>query len=152
MTASLTTPTEWVFVIATGPYSMPDSSTHWLPVISPAPFSEKIPAKHVESCWPRGSTAVTPVRTAAAPSPQTSVSWPTSTPVTSVIALSGPGRPSKGTPSARARGRCCWEPLLLATGVGQGAAASLCQCWVTRLSRQVRRRNRSAIGGAEQRL
>src|ERR1700730_15338369 len=33
-----------------------------------------------------------------------SVVWPTSTPFTSVMALFGPGAPSKGTPKSRARG------------------------------------------------
>ena len=33
-----------------------------------------------------------------------SVVWPTSTPLTSVMALLGPGVPSKGTPRSRARG------------------------------------------------
>src|SRR5271165_4389295 len=53
--------------------------------------------------------AVTPVRTgplptSSLPSPEMSVVWPTSTPRTSVIALLGPGVPSKGTPRSRARG------------------------------------------------
>ena len=41
------------------------------------------------------------------PSPEMSVVKPTSTPATSVIALSGPGVPSNGTPRSRARGFCC---------------------------------------------
>src|SRR5260370_28990357 len=53
--------------------------------------------------------AVTPVRTgplptSSFPSPEISVACPTSTPRTSVIALLGPGAPSKGTPRSRARG------------------------------------------------
>ena len=53
--------------------------------------------------------AVTPVRTgplptSSLPSPEISVVWPTSTPLTSVMALLGPGVPSKGTPRSRARG------------------------------------------------
>ena len=51
-------------------------------------------------------TEGTPVRTASLPSPRTMVLWPTSTPFTSVIALSGPGVPSKITPRSRARGFC----------------------------------------------
>src|SRR5579864_7849711 len=56
--------------------------------------------------------AVTPVRTgplpiSSLPSPEISVVWPTSTPFTSVMALLGPGVPSKGTPRSRARGLVC---------------------------------------------
>src|SRR2546430_4389105 len=54
-----------VLVIMTGPSRKPDSSTHAVPVISPLPFSDHQPAKtglFIES-FPRGSTAVTPVRT-----------------------------------------------------------------------------------------
>ncbi len=39
ISASCTTPTLWVFVIATGVVSCPDSRTHSSPVISPLPFS-----------------------------------------------------------------------------------------------------------------
>ncbi len=54
---------------------------------------------------PRGRMAVTPVRTLR-PSARSSISvtCPTVTPATSVIAFSGPGVPSKGTPRSRARG------------------------------------------------
>src|ERR1019366_4872819 len=53
--------------------------------------------------------AVTPVRTGPSPTfnfplPEMSVVCPTSTPLTSVMALFGPGVPSKGTPRSRARG------------------------------------------------
>src|SRR6185436_20185668 len=56
--------------------------------------------------------AVTPVRTGplptfSGPSPEMSVVTPTSTPEMSVIALSGPGVPSNGTPRSRARGLPC---------------------------------------------
>src|SRR5271157_4516348 len=56
--------------------------------------------------------AVTPVRTGplptmSLPEPEMSVVWPTSTPFTSVMALLGPGVPSKGTPRSRARGLGC---------------------------------------------
>src|SRR5688500_20271838 len=44
MTASRTTPTLWVLVIMTGPYSRPDSLTHVVPVISPLPFWLNQPA------------------------------------------------------------------------------------------------------------
>ena len=57
---------------------------------------------------PRGSTAVTPVRTGplpttSLPSPSMSVVCPTSTPCTSVMAFNGPGVPSNGMPRSRAR-------------------------------------------------
>src|SRR6266403_4859014 len=111
MTASRTTPTLWVLVIITGPSRNPDSSTQVVPVISPLPFSDHHPANtglFIESL-PRGRTAVTPVRTGplptcSFPSPEMSVVCPTVTPETSVIAFSGPGGPSNGTPRSRARG------------------------------------------------
>src|SRR6516162_6894347 len=110
MTASRTTPTLWVFVIITGPSRNPDSSTQVVPVISPLPFWVNQPANtgSVDSL-PRGRIAVTPVLTGPTPagdavSPEINVVWPTSTPLTSVMAFSGPGTPSKGTPRLRARG------------------------------------------------
>src|SRR4029077_9167647 len=94
ITASRTTPTLWVFVIITGPSRNPDSSTQVVPVISPLPFCEYQPANEKRSMeWlPRGSTAVTPVRTGPLPTtslplPEMSVVCPTRTPSTSVIAL-----------------------------------------------------------------
>src|SRR5215467_12036161 len=76
ITASRATPTEWVLVMTTGPSRKPDSSTQVVPVISPLPFCEYQPAK--EKCCmdsaPRGSTAVTPVRTG--PLPTTSLPLP----------------------------------------------------------------------------
>src|ERR1700732_2960815 len=68
-TASRTTPTLWVLVIITGPSRNPDSSTQVVPVISPLPFCENHAANTgLESeSWPRGSTAVTPVRTGPRP-------------------------------------------------------------------------------------
>ena len=45
-----------------------------------------------------------PLPTASFPWPEIRVVCPTSTPFTSVIALSGPGVPSQGTPRSRARG------------------------------------------------
>src|SRR5687767_7005020 len=105
--ASCTVPTLWVLVSITGPSSRPDSSIHERPVISPAPFNTKLPAKAgvVMVSRPRGRMAVTPVRTLR-PSARSSISvtCPTVTPATSVIALSGPGLPSNGTPRSRARG------------------------------------------------
>ena len=63
------------------------------------------------SC-PAARIAVTPVRTGprpttSGPRPSMSVVCPTSTPATSVIALSGPGVPANGTPRSRARGLVC---------------------------------------------
>src|SRR6266404_684044 len=118
MTASRTTPTLWVLVIITGPSRKPDSSTQVVPVISPLPFCENHPAKTASfmESFPRGRTAVTPVRTGpmptcSFPSPEMSVVWPTVTPATSVMALNFPGVPSKGTPRSRARAflgaTCC---------------------------------------------
>src|SRR3954465_3745907 len=105
ITASRTTPTLCVFVSRIGPSRKPDSSTHAVPVISPLPLSENQPAKtgSLASFFPRGSTAVTPVRTgpfpaSSLPCPATIVACPTSTPLTSVMALSGPQAPSNGTP------------------------------------------------------
>jgi hypothetical protein len=100
--ASRTTPTLWVLVIRTGPSRKPDSSSQWVPVMSPLPFWEKKPPKTgSEVPLPRGQTAVTPVRT---DEPSIRVVWPTSTPWTSVMAFIGPVVPSKGTPRSRARG------------------------------------------------
>ena len=107
--ASWTAPTLWVFVIITAPSRMPRSRSQVVPVISPFPFSVNQAAKtRPRLARPRGSTAVTPVRTGPSPtrsfpSPRMMVWCPTSTPATSVIALSGPGSPSKGTPRSRAR-------------------------------------------------
>src|SRR5256885_1357654 len=118
MTASRTTPTLCVLVIITGPSRKPDSSTQVVPVISPLPLSDHQPAKTglLMESLPRGRTAVTPVRIGplpiwSLPSPEISVMCPTVTPGISVMALSGPGVPSKGTPKSRARGLepgfCC---------------------------------------------
>ena len=63
--ASRTTPTLWVFVIATGDVSSPDSRTHSSPVSSPLPLRRWQPAKtgSRQRSGPRGQTTVTPVRT-----------------------------------------------------------------------------------------
>ena len=111
--ASRTTPTLWVLVMKTGPSRNPASSIQVVPVISPLPLSENHPAiTGSPDVLPRGRIAVTPVRTGpsptlSAPSPRMSVVMPTSTPLTSVIALSAPGVPSNGTPRSRARGLLC---------------------------------------------
>src|SRR5712692_2062011 len=94
MTASRTIPTLCVLVIITGPSRNPDSSTHVVPVISPLPLSENHPANTgSDDSLPRGRMAVTPVRTGPEPTtslplPEISVVWPTSTPLTSVMASS----------------------------------------------------------------
>src|SRR5580700_9414493 len=115
MTASRTTPTLWVLVMRTGPSRNPESSTQVVPVISPLPLSVNQAAKTASlEALPRGRTAVTPVRTGpwpttSLPSPEMSVVWPTSTPLTSVMALLGPVAPSNGTPRSRARSLVCAE-------------------------------------------
>src|SRR5579859_7191498 len=114
MTASRTTPTLWVLVIMTGPSRKPESSSQVVPVISPFPLRVNQPPKTgSRESLPRGRTAVTPVRTGPSPTlslplPEMRVVCPTSTPLTSVMALFGPGVPSKGTPRSRARG-LVWE-------------------------------------------
>jgi hypothetical protein len=110
ITASCTTPTLRVLVIVTGPQRKPLSSSQVVPVISPLPLSvNQAPITPSALFLPRGKIAVTPVRTGplpatSRPSPLMIVVWPTSTPATSVMALSGPGVPLKGIPRARARG------------------------------------------------
>jgi hypothetical protein len=108
--ASRTVPTLCVLVMRTAPSRKPPSWSHVVPVISPLPFSAYHPANTGSlDALPRGSTTVTPVRTGPlpgtrAPSPEINVVCPTSTPATSVIALRGPGVPSNGMPTSRARG------------------------------------------------
>src|SRR5579884_1648709 len=98
--------------MATGPSRKPDSSTHVVPVISPLPFWLNHPAYTGSGfAFPRGKMTVTPVRTGPMPTlsgplPEMSVVFPTSTPRTSVMAFSGPGVPSNGTPRSRARCAC----------------------------------------------
>src|SRR5437870_7615337 len=110
MTASRTSPTLCVLVIMIGPSTKPESSTQVVPVISPLPLSVNQPPKTASlDSLPRGRMAVTPVRTGPSPTlsfplPEMRVAWPTSTPLTSVMAFRGPGWPSKGTPRSRARG------------------------------------------------
>jgi hypothetical protein len=66
-----------VFVIMAGPANVPDSSSQVVPVSSPLPFIENQPPKTepIACARPRGSTAVTPVRTTGGccASPETSV-------------------------------------------------------------------------------
>src|SRR5579872_3858679 len=106
----------------TGPLRNPESSTQVVPVISPLPFRVNQAAKTASLlALPRGWIAVTPVRTgplpiSSLPSPEISVVCPTSTPLTSVIALLGPGVPSNGTPRSRARG-LVWAKRLRANAV-----------------------------------
>src|SRR5256885_16693964 len=105
MTASRTTPTLCVLVIITGPSRKPDSSTQVVPVISPFPFSDHQPAKTgllIES-FPRGRTAVTPVRTGPLPtcnfpSPELSAVCPPVQTETTGVRLEGPGGARKRDP------------------------------------------------------
>ena len=95
--SSCTTPTECVLVMQIGVVRNPDSRIHSRPVISPFPFSRCVPAKSgcpidSSAC---GRIAVTPVRIGplprnSSPSPASSVSVATRTPLTSLIALRGP--------------------------------------------------------------
>ena len=104
MTASRTTPTLCVLVIMMGPSRKPESSSHVVPVISPLPFSvNQAPKTASLEFLPRGRIAVTPVRTGPSPTlslplPEINVVCPTSTPLTSVMALLGPGKalPDRG--------------------------------------------------------
>ena len=93
--ASRTTPTLCVFVSPIGVVRQPDSRIHSSPVSSPLPLRRWQPANS-GSNPSRGITTVTPVRTGplprrSGPSPSISVTLPTRTPSTSVIASSGPG-------------------------------------------------------------
>src|ERR1700752_5294563 len=90
-------PIACVFDSTTGRLNDPASSIQVVPVISPLPLSEYQPAAHGRPIpsRPRGRIAVTPVRTEV---PPINVVTPTSTPPTSVIALSGPGSPGKVIP------------------------------------------------------
>src|ERR1700722_11646698 len=122
-------PTLCVLVIITGPARKPDSSTQVVPVISPLPFSVNHAANtgFDSESRPRGSTAVTPVRTGPEPTfnlpdPETNVVWPTTTPATSVMALRGPGVPSNGIPRSRARTFCGAETAGADAAAGEPAA------------------------------
>src|SRR6266571_677114 len=110
-TPSITRPMFIVFVSRTGTSSAPCVSIQMLPVISPVPFSTQVAAGTLSRhrSPPCGRIAVTPVRTGPCPgtsfpSPRTSVTCPTRTPFTSVIASSGPGAMRPMTiPSSRSR-------------------------------------------------
>ncbi len=131
ITASRTTPTLCVLVIIMGPLRNPESSTHVVPVISPLPFSVNHAANTASlDAFPRGWIAVTPVRTgpfpiSSFPSPEISVVWPTSTPFTSVMALFGPGVPSKGR---RDRERGAWFPQRAVSRQSKTAQAAMLYC------------------------
>src|SRR5271163_3237331 len=133
MTASRTTPTLCVFVVITGPLRNPESSTQVVPVISPLPLSVNQAAKTASLlALPRGWIAVTPVRTGPLPTsslplPEMSVVWPTSTPWTSVIALLGPGVPSKGTPRSRARALVCADAARAQERINRAKAARVAE-------------------------
>src|SRR5262245_30301221 len=123
ITASRTTPTLNVLVIETGPQRNPLSSTQVVPVISPLPLRvDQAAITPSLTVLPRGKITVTPVRTGPLPgtrrpSPLISVTWPTSTPATSVMALRGPGVPLNGMPSSLALGFCCAETAVQETSV-----------------------------------
>ncbi len=113
--------------MATGPLNVPDSLIQETPVISPLPFWQWNPAATGSPvpAGPRGWIPVTPVRTR---SPSISVTYPTSTPGTSVMAFHVPGRPANGIPSARARGlppgvRRCGSAALPPAPAAMAAAA-----------------------------
>src|SRR5687767_2075946 len=113
MAASRTVPTLCVPVKRIGPSMKPDSLIQLMPVMSPLPFWLYV-AANTASQLPRGrgSMAVTPVRIGplpgtSFPSPSTSVTCPTATPATSVMAFIGPVCPGNGIPKSRPRGRVC---------------------------------------------
>src|SRR5208283_5155193 len=88
----------------------PGGTSHFAVAVESEPSGEY----GVVGSFAAGWMAVTPVRTGPLPTtslplPEMSVVWPTSTPLTSVMALLGPGVPSKGTPRSRARGLDCAE-------------------------------------------
>ena len=101
-----------------------------VPVISPLPFSvNQAPNTGSGLALPRGWTTVTPVRTGpcpstSGPSPEMSVVCPTSTPATSVIALSGPGVPPIGSFRSRARGFGAWGAAVCASIAGANTIAN----------------------------
>ena len=111
ITASRTTPTLRVLVMHHRAGEEADSSSQWVPVISPLPFSVANAAKTGSGdAFPRGKMAVTPVRTgplprSSRPEPEMIVACPTATPATSVMALSGPGLPRTECPDRGRAGR-----------------------------------------------
>src|SRR5206468_3817517 len=131
-------PTAWLDVRYTGVSRTPHSAIEIDPVSSPAPFKTAVPAGTgcAQSVSTRaGSTALTPVRATPRPSgyagsSRQTVTCPTVTPLTSVIAFAGPAsnRPIR-RPSWRSRGPRC-------------AGASM-----LRILPQSLRRRRSSAGG-----
>ena len=113
--ASRTIPTLWVLVIATGDVSRPDFADP-LEAGQLAVAVEAVAAG--EDGFAPGLRAARrddghagpdgPVPTTSGPSPEISVVWPTRTPATSVMALSGPGTPRPIVrPRSRKRIRGC---------------------------------------------
>jgi len=111
MTASRTTPTLCVFVIITGPPEtgfFPPRLCRSFRHCHSATTSPQTPRRQT-NLFARGRIEVTPVRTgplptSSFPSPEISVVCADGYARTSVMALNGPGVPSKGTPRSRARG------------------------------------------------
>jgi len=100
--------TDSVLVNTTGVSISPSSLTGVLPANLPKPLPTANPAGTLS--WyrfpPCGSTTVTPVLISL---PSCKVTCPTRTPVTSVIALNGPGARTPGViPRSRARGLSFW--------------------------------------------
>ncbi len=89
------------------------------------PLSVPLPSRRIATTWaPRGKTVVTPVRQS---SPCTTVASPTSSPATSTMQLLGPGRPSKDSPTPRARmlpHRFFWR--VRSTRMSQGTRVPCC--------------------------
>src|SRR6266704_1207265 len=112
-TPSITRPMFIVLVSRIGTSSAPCVSIQMLPVISPVPFITQVAAGTLSRhrSPPCGRIAVTPVRTGpfpgtSFPAPRLSVTCPTRTPFTSVMASSGPGASRPMTiPSSRTRRR-----------------------------------------------
>ena len=134
ISASRTTPTEWVLVRPMTVVRRPASRIHSSPVSSPFPFSRWQPAKagSAQGSSAPGTMTVTPVRTgprptSSGPSPSMSVVWPTRTPATSVIALSASRRkaadddPEVARPGAHVRPPS-WRGRP-SSGIGSQAAA-----------------------------
>lgn len=110
-----------VLVSTMGLWRYPDSSIQMTPVNSPQPFRLYQAAKTGRISPPQGKIAVTPVRTGPAPTcsfpfPEISVSCPTVTPFTSVMAFHAPGVPEKGMPKSLALGRWVINCLLMVFG------------------------------------
>jgi hypothetical protein len=115
-------------VSSTGVSIRPNSSMRDRPAVVPAPLNTKQPASTGApyQSSPGGRMAVTPVRTGpspirSGPSPWMRVTWPTRTPGTSVMALSGPGGSAPmATPASRARGCVALPPTCIASPILSG--------------------------------